>query len=247
MSDTNKKLLRALSRVEREAGGPIDWTHWGALVTVLDWEAVWLSLGLDPGRAARAQGRMSLGMQLIDGRYEVLPFHFDLDDFEAVEEDFNTLCAEHAARSRAIRNWIESDALWSRCVQTFDPEFGRPEIQEVRLVELAERCVMSGWYVADAFRQLSLSSASSGGGPWPWGIYETALLRNLAEAGRKFWVNYDSTDPTTAHTNQDVVDFLVGRGVSQRIAEAMAQILRADGLRPGPRPGARSKEDSGTR
>jgi len=71
---------------------------------------------------------------------------------------------------------------------------------------------------------------------WPWGTHETNLLRLLADAAKRYWENFDPSDPTTAPTNEDVKQFLNNRGVSTRTAEVMAQILRADGLRPGPRP-----------
>ena len=72
-------------------------------------------------------------------------------------------------------------------------------------------------------------------GSWPWGDYETELLRKLAEAAERFWVRYDPADNTTAPTNSQVVEWLKGRGVAERTAEIMATILRADGLPTGPR------------
>lgn len=70
---------------------------------------------------------------------------------------------------------------------------------------------------------------------WPWGNYETDLLRNLAAAAERFWRLYDPTDNTTAPTNQQVTDWLKQQGVAVRTAEIMATILRADGLPTGPR------------
>lgn len=70
---------------------------------------------------------------------------------------------------------------------------------------------------------------------WPWGRHETDLLRKLAGAAQRFWSNYDPTDPGTAPTNQQIIDWLKGQGVAQRTAEVMATILRADGLPTGPR------------
>ncbi|TAN11540.1 MAG: hypothetical protein EPN34_07005 [Burkholderiaceae bacterium] len=73
--------------------------------------------------------------------------------------------------------------------------------------------------------------------PWPWGDYETGLLRHLAAAAERFWMAYDPEDPATAKTNEIVAEWLESRGVAKRVAEVMAQILRADGLRTGPRLG----------
>lgn len=70
---------------------------------------------------------------------------------------------------------------------------------------------------------------------WPWGRHETDSLRKLAAAAHKFWNNYDPNDPTTAPTNQQIIDWLKGQGVAARTAEVMATILRADGLSTGPR------------
>ena len=75
----------------------------------------------------------------------------------------------------------------------------------------------------------------SGNGNWPWGSHETELLRHLAAAANRCWVNYDPSDPSTAPTNAQVAEFLKGRGVSTSMADKMATILRADGLPPGPR------------
>lgn len=70
---------------------------------------------------------------------------------------------------------------------------------------------------------------------WPWGTYETELLRKLAQAAKRFWQNYDPTDATTAPTNEEVINWLVDNGVAKRTAQIMATILRADGLPTGPR------------
>lgn len=70
---------------------------------------------------------------------------------------------------------------------------------------------------------------------WPWGKHETELLRKLAAAAQRFWNNYDPTDPTTAPTNQQIIDWLKEQGVAVRTTEVMATILRADGLSTGPR------------
>jgi hypothetical protein len=70
---------------------------------------------------------------------------------------------------------------------------------------------------------------------WPWGGYETELLRKLASAAEEWWSTYDPVSPATAPTNQEVKNWLVGQGVSDRVAESMATILRADGLATGPR------------
>jgi len=70
---------------------------------------------------------------------------------------------------------------------------------------------------------------------WPWGTYETELLRKLAMAANRFWKNYDPSDNSTAPTRDDVVEWLEAQNVTANMAEAMATILRADGLPTGRR------------
>lgn len=79
------------------------------------------------------------------------------------------------------------------------------------------------------------SDSGTAKGKWPWGDYETKLLRILAEAVDEFWTLYDPEDKSTAPTNSQVIAWLKERGVANRMAEVMATILRADGLPPGPR------------
>jgi len=71
--------------------------------------------------------------------------------------------------------------------------------------------------------------------PWPWGEHETLLLNKLGGAANRFWKLFDPDDPSTAPTNEQVTEWLKKQGVSQRIATAMATILRADNLPTGPR------------
>jgi len=77
--------------------------------------------------------------------------------------------------------------------------------------------------------------AGSANQTWPWGLHETELLRKLRAAADRFWVNYDESDASTAPTNDQVVAWLENQGVSTNISKAMATILRADGIAPGPR------------
>jgi hypothetical protein len=71
---------------------------------------------------------------------------------------------------------------------------------------------------------------------WPWGDYETRLLRLLAAAVDKHWTLFDPADPSTAPRNEMVVEWLMTtHDVKRRTAEVMATILRADGLPVGRR------------
>ncbi|MDW3684003.1 hypothetical protein RA280_20085 [Cupriavidus sp. CV2] len=90
-------------------------------------------------------------------------------------------------------------------------------------------------------RTVAPKDATDTSDAWSRGKHDTALLRHLAAAADRYWKpiavggNYDPSDRTTAPTNDQVIEWLVARGVSKRVAEVMAQILRADGLPTGPR------------
>lgn len=80
------------------------------------------------------------------------------------------------------------------------------------------------------------AAKSAASARWPWGSHETEALRHLEAAARKWWSHYDPTDPTSASTNEQVVAWLIEEhGVSMRLANSIASILRADGLPSGPR------------
>jgi hypothetical protein len=64
---------------------------------------------------------------------------------------------------------------------------------------------------------------------------QTKRVQWLLKANEKFWRLYDPSDPSTAPTNEQVVAYLKEQGASQRLAQAMATILRAEDLPPGPR------------
>jgi len=70
----------------------------------------------------------------------------------------------------------------------------------------------------------------------PLGGYETKLLEHLFSALDRFYgVNFDPKEIDSIPKNKDVSEWLRSKGVSKRIAEVMATILRPDGLRTGPR------------
>lgn len=156
--------------------------------------------------------------------------------------------------SRQVRAWIHEESddftnrllLATRCLGDRKPlrpispyyPFEALEVAEVRLADFAAWAKSVGWSIPDELAQLARSDAAPRAitSTWPWGKHETKLLRALSEAAQKFWTNYDASEPDTAPTNEMVANWLrTELGVSERVAEIMAQMLRADGLPPGPR------------
>ena len=80
------------------------------------------------------------------------------------------------------------------------------------------------------------ASPTTPAGRWPWGSHHTKALGHLEAAATRWWLNYDHGEIDTAPRNEDVADWLVEEHeVSRTLAEAMASILRVDGLKTGPR------------
>ncbi|AMP36821.1 hypothetical protein [Ralstonia solanacearum] len=115
---------------------------------------------------------------------------------------------------------------------------GRPRIEEI-VITKQEIERFEAQFLAEPQQSLAgggFQSDERWRGVWPWGNHETKLLRALAEAGEQWWSTYDQDDKTTAPTNEDVAAWLRQKhGVAARVAEVMAQVLRADDIPQGPR------------
>jgi len=112
-----------------------------------------------------------------------------------------------------------------------------PENSEADLAYFAKWAGSKGWVLPLSFPQLDIETPIHISG-WPWGRYDTYLLRLLAQAAEKFWKNYDPNDPTTAPTNDEVSRWIAKQlppRLGEKTASVMATILRADELPSGPR------------
>jgi len=98
-----------------------------------------------------------------------------------------------------------------------------------------EKCLENTKSELEKLRSEKGAIESERDSPWPWGDHETKLLRKLTDAAHEWWSTYDPEDTFTAPKNEEVSKWLEDHGVSKRVAEVMAQILRADGLPTGPR------------
>jgi hypothetical protein len=109
------------------------------------------------------------------------------------------------------------------------------------------RTELSRWLSANRLKSaygfdlgLQTAQATAGdskliGARWP--AHETNALTALRLATVKFWANYDPIDSNTAPFNEDVAEWLVKEHhISATLANSMATISRADGLKKGPRP-----------
>lgn len=112
---------------------------------------------------------------------------------------------------------------------------GKKYYSKEGLIKLAEQLGLRPKFIYwDDLAESTENSASQ----WPWGNYETELLKALKATAREFWADYDPSAPHLAPTGEVIELWLVkDYGVrSPTAAKSIAQILKADGLPPGPRP-----------
>jgi hypothetical protein len=199
-----------------------DWAIWKHTATVTISEGVLLSLDIDPSDYERCCVADAPKYVRSDE-----PSHHELARVYLSKQD--NRCSQISGRVLvALRNVGQPGKLpgW--------PYPAREDIQ-VPLVDFVRWSRTVEWSIPNQLEQL-IGSSSNATNRWPWGTYETESLRSLADAARRFWVNYDPTDDTTAPKNDEVAEWLRDqRGISDRIAQAMATILRADGIKTGPR------------
>ena len=93
----------------------------------------------------------------------------------------------------------------------------------------------SEWWVQDSDVSWIVEASAPTVKAWPWGDRTTKLLDLLAQTANQWWSDYDPKKPQTAPKSESIEEWLSNKGVSQKIAAAMATILRPDGLKPGPR------------
>jgi len=119
---------------------------------------------------------------------------------------------------------IESQTLPTRDIFPDDPT--------VRFSDFAKFARFKNWELPDEF-PLPVAEPLPAG-KWPWGNYETDLLRHLDAAAQAFWKAYEPGYPATAPLNDEIAEFLQKRGVAKRNSEVMATILRSHDVPPGP-------------
>jgi hypothetical protein len=189
-----------------------EWELWSQRASTRLWEAVALSCSIEPSSLPKS-GWWSAAK---DGTAAFVFRH----RFEAATSHVTSGRLTCRGSSGAFDSWVveaEDFAAWAQAVG----------------IPLPER--LSGCFSA---LEPAVNAAP---GRWPWGGHETELLRWLVAAAEKFWANYDPEDPSTAENSEAVVAWLRkqrmanGRQIAKRVAEVMAQMLRADGLPTGPR------------
>lgn len=207
-------------------------------------EAAYLASGIDPRAIPRhttADAVLEQMTRAVEATFDFLALMGEVHDRRRFRSEYLVPIAvdpdspDHPPlvpiRKIAIAN---ANALFRN--GSSDLRFDRAEIQ--RWINENGRGFQSKYqFVLGEASSLPKVEAPNANGRWPWGSHETELLRQLEAAALRFWgETYDPDDDETAPTNEQVAEWLLPRvGNSRRIADAIATLLRKDGLRSGRR------------
>jgi hypothetical protein len=211
MSESSREEQERLLANYWEVPRP-DWERWARTTQLPLWQAVALLADIEPDHLA-----------LSPGSNELHPM------------SMNAPLAYHE-----LMRLAESALGGGTALQPVLVRPGRLKDSTVELANFAVWAVAAKIPLPEGFPSPTAAQAITHAG-WPWGRYETELLRSLASVAEALWKRYDPTDPSSAPTNQQVIDWLMARKVNETNAKAIATILRADGLPMGPRKGVGRK------
>lgn len=199
--------------------------HWDFVEEFAGLQVAALVLGHDP--LAVSSRETAAAIQLVAKRLETAYWsavrsHSPLDSDGLPSIDLRRLGND----SGAVLDWLNTKYLQGGSPSDFDNQ-------------LFHRADVASWLARTGLQSaFAFGEQSSPVNRWPWGDHHTKSLDDLAEAARQFWSGYEVEKPGTAPKNREVADWLVAeRGVSRKLADAMAIILRADDLGVGRRPG----------
>ena len=188
-----------------------NWGKWKHFHIVKLWQAVALWADINPDRVHYGPGAVHLAGFRGDWIVDMAPAPAAFTDrLDVAISNLLELKVEHMVSGRPAE-WDITLASFAARVRSFEGFTVPPELAALAEPDKRDAEILE----------------------WPWGSRETKFLGHLAEAAKELWSRYDPTDATTAPTNGQVRDFLIKRKVATRVAQVMAQILRADELPSG--------------
>lgn len=218
-----------------------DLSHWDFAENFDGYDAAALILGLEPRQSEDEQGRVNVVLERLELHYtyarerlisEVActPEFAPLSDAEQRHDLQSVEMKKQFHLSKSIGSDCSFFLEWltnNRAAGFNRQEFSRQDISKWIMV-----IGMPTKYSFDR----SNSEITASHPKWPWGNHHTTALGHLEAAARKYWINYDPLDNTSAETNVRVSEWLQSeRKASKIMADSIASMLRPDGLPPGPR------------
>lgn len=208
---------------------------WAAMPEVELWQAVALHSSLDP--------------DLMGGSWEALDRHFSLEE---AFRDLLASCESSPTAAEVAQRIAWGKSPEERLTENFKIAGHAARMESLRCSRLHEREAMLsrvslaeflGWSIRAGLPAVSgfpTRASSALTARWPWGNHTTPKLELLAEAGERWRLvedggTYTSGDLKSAPHSKVLVRWLIQRGASSTVAEAIASMLRTPTLRTGPR------------
>jgi hypothetical protein len=220
----------------------IDLSHWDFAESFCGYDAAALILGLEPRESELEQWRVNVVMDRMAQHYnnQIIALEWEVTSPEQRDEvDPTKLVGLASVKMTELHRlaWLYgADAPLQEWISRTNrqSQFENQLFARYSIVGWLKAIGMKSVYQFDLRQELPASHMELG--RWPWGNHHTELLGHLAAAAQRYWVKYDPTDATTAPTNKDVAEWLIANHkVSQKMADAIASMLRPDGLPTGPR------------
>lgn len=217
-----------------------DLSHWDFAEHFSGYDAAALILGVEPRKSENDKGRIRVVTDRM-GLHYLNAFNRLYQECPVLDWDLHNIESPRKIELHSVQmKELHSDA-WRRRVDVPlvawlegpHSSFNHQEFERDAIVGWLRQIGMTSAY---PFDRTCESVTESKGKRWPWGEHHTELLGHLEAAAKRFWSAYDPSDTSTANTNATVSGWLqTERKVSRTMADAVASILRADGLPTGPR------------
>ena len=216
----------------------IDLKHWGFIEKFNGYQTACLILGFDPhDMSVHRNGAGIVRSRILDDHFNALSWLRTWGRKQPLENaPKDTIWSIETLKYLDWDEWFEegslNEYLCDRDLTSFDEQyFTRKEINN-----WLKRNNLESEYSFLKPDENRISQSPPLITRWPWGDHHTEALGHLEAAAKRFWTLHDPDDASTAPTNDEVAGWLQQeRGVSKQKAEAIASILRADGLPTGPR------------
>ncbi|SFC32486.1 hypothetical protein SAMN05216344_11414 [Polaromonas sp. OV174] len=196
-------------------------------------EAAALILGIDPVEIGSAQDVNRAVIDRMELSYYSARYRLIRNLTPSTEGDYLPPKADQL-RSLRMTEFDDPDnendvSEWLGAVQSDFP------YQKFTRIELSRWLAAIGVKSIYRFELEQTGVSDKPQGNWPWGEHHTKTLGYLESAAKKWWVNYDPSDVSTAPLNATVIKWLQTEfGISKTKANSIASMLRADGLPTGP-------------
>ena len=200
-------------------GKSVDWQYWRQIPRIQIWQAILLTLDCDPNEYDISS--ILIG-ELI---HKPIPW----------EDGTPKHLREFAMRENIACENVGDE----RFPETEDSNSIRASGAKVRLDKFISWAISNGWQMPDECSALKVKPvavvAEKGESP-NFHPNTTDALRYLCQASQRFWTLVDPKDKSTYPKTSEIVEWLLKRGLSERLAQSGATIIRPKWASTGRKP-----------